>query len=409
MNPEVMQQLRVDDPMEEPELNLDGLEISSIQVLLEPPPALDEDATDMEDDFYSPLDHFQNLVKLSMSSSQCHSLEAFPNLPLLRSLMLADNLLVEGFEALAEADLQNLVRLDLSGNKISNLDVLKPLVALGNLQHLMLAENEAVVANQDDYRDTVFEILPQLITIDGLDRDGTEIDVDDDVTALSGDEDGHDIEDIGSDSDLDDQENRPPVGGKGKSVGHPPRADDDEEDDDELEDEDDEDDDEEEDEYEGEGTQQHQRGPASDEEEDDDEEVDDDEEEDEEDDEGDDGEEEGSDAPGLAYLLEDNIQDDNDEEFEPTNDVDEPSEMESSDEDEGGPQSSAAGGSNTNGHRSKRPRSPSSATGPSEFDQVGDFVDADGDDTTNGFGMAPFDGPATFDDDTTHEAKRSRT
>ncbi|KAK3828363.1 MAG: hypothetical protein J3Q66DRAFT_12216 [Benniella sp.] len=161
MEPELMQQLRVDDPMEEPELNLDGLEISSIQVLLEPP-------LDDEDNFYSPLDHFQNLVKLSMSSSQCTSLEGFPNLPLLRSVMLADNHLSEGFEALAEADLQNLVRLDLSGNKISNLDVLKPLVALGNLQHLSLAENE--VAGQNGYRDTVFEILPQLITVDGLDR-----------------------------------------------------------------------------------------------------------------------------------------------------------------------------------------------------------------------------------------------
>ncbi|KAF8904839.1 hypothetical protein BGZ58_006463, partial [Dissophora ornata] len=91
MDPELKHQLRVDDPMEEPELNLDGLQINSIQVLLEPPPTLrgeeDEEVDDEDEDdgFYSPLDHFQNLVKLSMSSAQCQSLEAFPHLPLLRS------------------------------------------------------------------------------------------------------------------------------------------------------------------------------------------------------------------------------------------------------------------------------------------------------------------------------------
>ncbi|KAF9991485.1 hypothetical protein BGZ65_000549, partial [Modicella reniformis] len=86
MEPELMQQLKVEDPMEEPELNLDGLKISSIQVLLEPP-ALGEDGGDMDEDegFYSPLDHFQNLLKLSMSSAQCTSLEGFPKLPQLRS------------------------------------------------------------------------------------------------------------------------------------------------------------------------------------------------------------------------------------------------------------------------------------------------------------------------------------
>ncbi|KAF9995471.1 hypothetical protein BGZ79_010841, partial [Entomortierella chlamydospora] len=69
MEPELKQQLSVDDPMEEPELNLDGLKISSIIVLLEPPASIGDDI-DEEDEFYSPLDHFQNLVKLSMSSAQ---------------------------------------------------------------------------------------------------------------------------------------------------------------------------------------------------------------------------------------------------------------------------------------------------------------------------------------------------
>ena len=84
MDPQLMQQLRVDDPMEEPELNLDGLPISSIQVLLEPPTSAP--GGDDDDNFYSPLDHFQNLVKLTMTNTQCQSLEGFPHLPLLQTV-----------------------------------------------------------------------------------------------------------------------------------------------------------------------------------------------------------------------------------------------------------------------------------------------------------------------------------
>ncbi|KAF9945990.1 hypothetical protein BGZ72_000788 [Mortierella alpina] len=457
MEPELMQQLRVDDPMEEPELNLDGLQISSIQVLLEPP-------ADNDEGFYSPLDHFQNLVKLSMSSSQCQSLEGFPNLPLLRSLILADNNLSEGFDALAEADLQSLVRLDLCGNRISEVSVLQPLDALENLQHLSVAENE--IANHENYREDVFDVLPQLITVDGLDRDGTELDIDDDEALGSGDEEGHygeghaereddgeyqiddgevdqddeedfdddiaesqhpprhptqrddesedlgsedendyeedeDVESQGSDSELEDQENRPVMGGK--TTGGSSQVDD-EEDDDEL--------DEEEEEV---AQQQRQRG--SDDEEEDDEDEEDEEEEDEHDE-----EDEEEESPGLAYLLTEDIQDENDEEFEPVNEVDEESEIDSSDDEEFGSRNAAAApapstsrSSNTNGHNHhKRPRSPTLA---SEFghgavglddNATGFDIDADAD-ATNGFGMAPFDGPATFDDDAAHDTKRQRS
>ncbi|KAG0016173.1 hypothetical protein BGZ81_011365, partial [Podila clonocystis] len=68
MEPELMQQLRVDDPMEETVLSLDGLVINSIQDLLVPPPVPAEDEEEDDGTFYSPLDHFQNLVKMSMSN-----------------------------------------------------------------------------------------------------------------------------------------------------------------------------------------------------------------------------------------------------------------------------------------------------------------------------------------------------
>ncbi|KAF9344151.1 Acidic leucine-rich nuclear phosphoprotein 32 member, partial [Mortierella sp. AD094] len=368
------------------------------------------------------------------------------------------------FQALADADLQKLVHLDLSGNNISDASVLEPLVALGELRHLLLAENE--VANKESYRDDIFEILPQLITVDGFDRDGTEIEVDADEV-LSGDDDegahyaegneesedegedqiedaeayndedeeeeeeeeeesratsnrhhvqGDESEDIGSedendeedeeiesgtDSELEDQENRPPMVG-GKTSGESRRVDDDddeEDDDDELDD--DEDDEGDVHHQQHQHQHQHQHHEIASGSDDDDDDDDDDEEED--DDEGD--EEEG---PGLAYLLTEDIPDDNDREFVPTNEGEEESEMESSDEDEyGGLGNNADQSSNTktNGNHTKRPRSPALAS-PGDFDHGQAGFDVDGDDSTNGFGMASFDGPATFDDDASHESKR---
>ncbi|KAG0274766.1 hypothetical protein BGZ96_004110 [Linnemannia gamsii] len=533
MDPELRQQLRVEDPMEEPELNLDGLPIHSIQVLLEPPteaPLPEGEEEDEEDAFYSPLDHFRNLVKLSMSSSQCTSLEGFPPLPLLRSLHLADNNLSSGFEALAEADLQSLVLLDLTANNIAEAAALAPLDALENLQHLMLEGNP--VSETQGFREAIFEVLPQLISLDSLDRDGTKLDVDEDALS-SGDEGAHfpgnnmddeedyendegdaehiyeddeedggrrpsshyqrhsaggdESEDIGSQDEEDDEEEyeedtrrgrghdseeddesdvesgpeRPMM--SGKTTGGYSQGDEDEE----LEEDDEED--EEDDEDEGVAQYQHTASAAaasggagaaaatpqqllqqlqqqqqhiqhiasgSEDEEDDDEEEDDEEDENDEEDEEEDEEDE-EDAPGLAYLLTDDIPDENDDEFEPEPEPEEESDIESSDEDEYGSNKplasstlstsataiSESSSNHTNGHTSsttKRPRSPGGGGAEEDgglsggFDHrevergVGGGFDVDGDDA-NGFGMASFDGPATFDDDSVHESKRPRT
>ncbi|KAF9126264.1 hypothetical protein BGX30_015312 [Mortierella sp. GBA39] len=519
MDPELRHQLRVEDPMEEPELNLDGLPILSIQVLLEPPteaPLNDDEEEEEEDGFYSPLDHFRNLVRLSMSSSQCASLDGFPPLPLLRSLHLADNNLSSGFEALAEADLQSLVLLDLTANNIAEATALAPLDALENLQHLMLEGNP--VAETQGYREAIFEVLPQLISLDSLDRDGTKLDVDEDALP-SGDEAAHypggnvddeedyendevdaelededdevdedgrrrsssghyqghsaggagdESEDIGSQDEEDEEEEYEDEGRRGhesdedeesdvesgserpvtsgKTAGGYDHGDEDEDLEEDEEDEDEDEDDEDVAQYQQQyhttattaatpqqllqqlqQQQQHhvQHIASGSEDEDDDEEEEEDEEENDEDEEDEDEDEE--DAPGLAYLLADDIPDENDEEFEPEPEQEEESDIESSDEDEYGsskpaaPSSSAAAAtaisesssSYTNGHSTtKRPRSPGAEDDSTGFDhgQVGGF-DVDGEDA-NGFGMASFDGPATFDDDSSssvHESKRPRT
>ncbi|KAF9158366.1 hypothetical protein DFQ26_007724 [Actinomortierella ambigua] len=357
MESELIQQLTVDDPREVRELTLDGFEIDTVELLLVPPPEHEDDEEEDDDiEMHSTLDQFINLIRLSLNRTALTSLEGFPHLSKLKWLSLEDNKLKSGFDALSKADLQSLVRLDLSRNMIADESVLDPLDALGNLEHITLADNE--LASRENYRDAVFNTLPQLISVDGQDRDGLKIDldaydfmesdnegdeeyvsdgqednqegVDYEIEANEGDireddEDGSqpfdgsdqrllsaDEEDEGEEFSDDDKENRPPTA---SGVAYNERYEEDEDDDDEEEDEEEERDDEEL------------------EEDDDDIEEDIEEEEEEEDEEEEEEEEEG---PGLAYLMQDNIADDqeDEEDFEPGEEPEEDEEMESSDEED---------------------------------------------------------------------------
>ncbi|KAG0259294.1 hypothetical protein DFQ27_004161 [Actinomortierella ambigua] len=356
MESELIQQLTVDDPREVRELTLDGFEIDTVELLLVPPPEHEDDEEEDDDiEMHSTLDQFINLIRLSLNRTALTSLEGFPHLSKLKWLSLEDNKLKSGFDALSKADLQSLVRLDLSRNMIADESVLDPLDALGNLEHITLADNE--LASRENYRDAVFNTLPQLISVDGQDRDGLKIDldafdfmesdnegdeeyvsdgqednqegVDYEIEANEGDireddEDGSqpfdgsdqrllsaDEEDEGEEFSDDDKENRPPTA---SGVAYNERYEEDEDDDDEEEDEEEERDD--------------------DELEEDDDDIEEDiEEEEEEEDEEEEEEEEG---PGLAYLMQDNIADDqeDEEDFEPGEEPEEDEEMESSDEED---------------------------------------------------------------------------
>jgi len=209
-------------------------------------------------------DDFMNLESLSLINVGLTTLKGFPNLPRLRKLELSDNRISGGLGNLSGCP--NLSYLNLSGNKIKDIDTLQPLQSFAELKNIDLFNCE--VTNVDSYRDKVFEYLSQLMYLDGFDKNNMEADEDEEEDVEDGEEGSDDEEEDGEEgSDEDD--------------------DDDEEEDGVVDVDDDDDDDEE----------------GGDDDDDDDEEVDDE-------------EEEGE--VGLEYLAKDDISDDEEgEDFEP--------------------------------------------------------------------------------------------
>uniref|UniRef100_H3CB90 Acidic leucine-rich nuclear phosphoprotein 32 family member n=1 Tax=Tetraodon nigroviridis TaxID=99883 RepID=H3CB90_TETNG len=117
-------------------------------------------------------DEYTGLEVLSMVNVGLKSLSKLPPLPKLRKLEVSDNVIAGGLDALSEK-CPNLTYLNLSGNKIKELDVLKVLQNLKNLKSLDLYSCE--VSTLEDYRDSVFELLPQLTYLDGFDQEDNEV------------------------------------------------------------------------------------------------------------------------------------------------------------------------------------------------------------------------------------------
>lgn len=206
-------------------------------------------------------DDFVNLESLSLINVGLTTLKGFPNLPRLRKLELSDNRISGGLGNLSGCP--KLSYLNLSGNKIKDIDTLQPLQSFEELKNIDLFNCE--VTNVDGYRDKVFEYLGQLMYLDGFDKNNLEADEDEEEDVEDGEDGSDDEEEDGEEGSEED--------------------DDDDEEEDGIVDVDDEDDDDEEGD------------------EDDDDEVDDE-------------EEEGE--VGLEYLAKDDISDDEEgEDFEP--------------------------------------------------------------------------------------------
>ncbi|XP_055514307.1 acidic leucine-rich nuclear phosphoprotein 32 family member A-like [Leucoraja erinacea] len=139
---------------------------------------------------------FESLEFLSMINVMLTSVSNLPRLIKLRKLELSDNRISGGLDVLAERT-PSLTHLNLSGNKIKDINTLEPLKKLLNLRSLDLFNCE--VTNLNDYRDSMFTLLPQLTYLDGYDQDDQEA-PDSDV---EGDGDGLDDEE----EEDDDEEN----------------------------------------------------------------------------------------------------------------------------------------------------------------------------------------------------------
>jgi len=140
-------------------------------------------------------DEYTALKELSLIRIGLTSLKGFPKLPNLTKLELADNRISNGLVVLK--DCPKLSHLNLSDNKIKDLEALEPLKSFDSLTHLDLFNND--ICNAEDYRSKVFKMLPNLKYLDDVDANGVENseDEDDGVVAQNGD---------GGESDDDDDE-----------------------------------------------------------------------------------------------------------------------------------------------------------------------------------------------------------
>ncbi|CAD0197504.1 unnamed protein product [Chrysodeixis includens] len=149
MEKRVALELRGRNPSQVKELNLDNCRSTNIVGL---------------------TDEYTNLENLSLNNVGLTTLKGFPTLPKLRKLELSDNRISNGLNFLNGC--KKLTHLNLSGNKIKDLETLKPLEDFENLKNLDLFNNE--VTSIEDYRSQVFALHPSLKYLDGFDKEDRE-------------------------------------------------------------------------------------------------------------------------------------------------------------------------------------------------------------------------------------------
>ncbi|XP_030629258.1 acidic leucine-rich nuclear phosphoprotein 32 family member B-like isoform X11 [Chanos chanos] len=185
---------------------------------------------------------FVNLEFLSLINVGLTSIANLPKLPKLKKLELSDNRISGNLEVLAEKT-PNLTHLSLSGNKLKDLSTLEPLRDLVRLKSLDLFNCE--VTTLDDYRDSVFKLLPQISYLDEEDpedQEGSDSDAEggdeDEVDDEEEDEDGEGEEDFDEEGDDDEDvevEDEDVSGEDEEDSGQDGEVDDEDEDDDEEE------------------------------------------------------------------------------------------------------------------------------------------------------------------------------
>jgi Leucine-rich repeat (LRR) protein len=172
-------------------------------------------------------DDYKNLEILSLINVGLTTLKGFPKLSSLKKLELSDNRINGGLENLLACP--SLTHLNLSGNKIKDLDALAPLAKLKSLKNVDLFNCE--VTKLDNYRNKIFNLLPDLKFLDGFDANDEE---EDEFEGNESDEDD-DEEGVGKDDEDSEEE-------EGGGVGVEDEDEDEDEDDEDDEDEEEEDD-----------------------------------------------------------------------------------------------------------------------------------------------------------------------
>nr|XP_061811101.1 acidic leucine-rich nuclear phosphoprotein 32 family member D-like isoform X5 [Nerophis lumbriciformis] len=146
-------------------------------------------------------DEFEELEYLSIVGVGLTTIAHLPKLKKLKKLELSDNKISGGLEVLAEK-CPNLRHLNLSDNRIKDLRTIEPLKDISTLKSLELFSCE--VTNLSEYREGVFKLLPQLIYLDGYDKDDRDSDSDHELYSEDwghGNENDDDVEDYDDDDD----------------------------------------------------------------------------------------------------------------------------------------------------------------------------------------------------------------
>jgi acidic leucine-rich nuclear phosphoprotein 32 family protein B len=150
------------------------------------------------------LERHQSLEHLSIAGIGVTSLEGFPRLRNLTRLTLSDNRIAGGLDHLVAAGLSSLRDLDLSNNRIQDVDDLAP---LADLRLVSLDLYECPVTRVKDYRSRVFGMIRTLKYLDKMDADENERpESDDDDDDGEGEAEGEGDGDGDGDEDDDDED-----------------------------------------------------------------------------------------------------------------------------------------------------------------------------------------------------------
>jgi hypothetical protein len=141
------------------------------------------------------IEKLEDLVCLSLNSTQLESLENFPKCPGLIRLELINNKF-PGSDLKYLLQCESLQSLSLSNNTISSINDLKPLSGLEDLIQLDLEETE--FSKNPKYREQVFAQFGKLKILDNKDANGENFDY--------SDEDGDDYNDEDDEGSMNDED-----------------------------------------------------------------------------------------------------------------------------------------------------------------------------------------------------------
>ena len=123
------------------------------------------------------LEQYENLEFVNFAECGLKSIEApFPALLKCGALLFSNNTLSN--DAIGTVvNLVNLESLAFDGNQITSLDNFSLLTGLSKLREISLAD--CPVTQEEGYREKLFALLPQVLIIDDVDREGNVIELDD--------------------------------------------------------------------------------------------------------------------------------------------------------------------------------------------------------------------------------------